>query len=114
LISKSETAKLLALCAAFDQRTVGEADVEAWHAIFELNAKLEQRRQLEVERLAPKGVEPEPDDDEEFDDYTHMEPKLPLTFDIAKERITDWYSTKRQRIMPADVLDAPEDSGGLW
>jgi hypothetical protein len=27
---KSEVAKLLAFCAAYDQRTIGKADVEAW------------------------------------------------------------------------------------
>jgi hypothetical protein len=29
-MKKSETATLLAFCAAFDQRTIGEADVLAW------------------------------------------------------------------------------------
>jgi hypothetical protein len=29
-ISKSDTAKLLAFCAAYDQRTIGKSDVEAW------------------------------------------------------------------------------------
>lgn len=28
---KSEVAKLLAFCAAYDQRTIGKSDVEAWH-----------------------------------------------------------------------------------
>lgn len=31
MITRSETAKLLAFCAAYDQRTIGEADVLAWH-----------------------------------------------------------------------------------
>lgn len=31
---KSETARLLQMCAAYDLRTVGEADVEAWHAVI--------------------------------------------------------------------------------
>lgn len=31
---KSETARLLQMCATFDLRTVGEADVEAWHAVI--------------------------------------------------------------------------------
>jgi hypothetical protein len=31
-MDRPKTALLLALCAAFDQRTLGEADVEAWHA----------------------------------------------------------------------------------
>jgi hypothetical protein len=29
-MSKSDTAKLLAFCAAYDQRTIGKSDVEAW------------------------------------------------------------------------------------
>lgn len=32
-MTKTEVASLLALIAAFDRRTVGEADVEAWHLI---------------------------------------------------------------------------------
>ena len=32
-ITRGETAKLLGLAAAYDQRTIGEADVEAWHAV---------------------------------------------------------------------------------
>lgn len=31
-MSKSDVALLLAAIAAYDQRTIGEADVEAWHA----------------------------------------------------------------------------------
>lgn len=31
----SETAELLALCAAFDSRTIGEADVYAWQSVLE-------------------------------------------------------------------------------
>lgn len=34
-LTKSEIATLLGLVASFDQRTVGEADVEAWHAVAE-------------------------------------------------------------------------------
>ena len=30
-MTRSETAKLLAFCAAYDQRTIGDADVLAWH-----------------------------------------------------------------------------------
>ena len=30
-LTRSEAAKLLALCAAYDQRTIGDADVLAWH-----------------------------------------------------------------------------------
>lgn len=32
-MTKTETAALLTLIAAFDRRTIGEADVEAWHLI---------------------------------------------------------------------------------
>lgn len=32
-MSKRDVAKLLAFVAAYDQRTVGTADVEAWHAV---------------------------------------------------------------------------------
>lgn len=31
-MSKAEVALLLAAIAAYDQRTIGDADVEAWHA----------------------------------------------------------------------------------
>lgn len=34
-MTPAEVAKLLAKCAAYDQRTVGEADVMAWHEILE-------------------------------------------------------------------------------
>jgi hypothetical protein len=33
-MTPSETAKLLAYCAAFDRRTVGKADVAAWHKLL--------------------------------------------------------------------------------
>lgn len=36
MIKKSEITKLLGLAAAYDQRTVGEADVEAWSAAGEV------------------------------------------------------------------------------
>ena len=32
-MTKSETARLMGLIAAYDQRTVGESDIEAWHAV---------------------------------------------------------------------------------
>jgi hypothetical protein len=32
-MTKTETAQLLTLVAAFDRRTIGDADVEAWHLI---------------------------------------------------------------------------------
>ena len=32
-MTKAETARLLAMIAAFDRRTIGESDVEAWHLI---------------------------------------------------------------------------------
>lgn len=34
-MTKSETAVLLAYCAAYDQRTIGDADVLAWHEALE-------------------------------------------------------------------------------
>ena len=34
-MNKSETAVLLAFCAAYDQRTIGDADVLAWHQALE-------------------------------------------------------------------------------
>jgi hypothetical protein len=34
-MTPSETAELLALCAAFDSRTIGEADVYAWQSVLE-------------------------------------------------------------------------------
>jgi hypothetical protein len=33
-MTKAEVARLLAMIAAFDRRTIGEADVEAWHLIL--------------------------------------------------------------------------------
>jgi hypothetical protein len=33
-MTKSETAKLLTLIAAFDRRTIGDTDVEAWHLVL--------------------------------------------------------------------------------
>jgi hypothetical protein len=33
-MTKAETARLLALIAAFDKRTVGETEIEAWHLII--------------------------------------------------------------------------------
>lgn len=34
-MNRSDTAKLLAFCAAYDQRTIGEADVLAWYEAIE-------------------------------------------------------------------------------
>jgi hypothetical protein len=34
-MTRSETAALLAFCAAYDQRTIGETDVLAWHEALE-------------------------------------------------------------------------------
>jgi hypothetical protein len=34
-MNKSDTAKLLAFCAAYDQRTIGDADVLAWAEALE-------------------------------------------------------------------------------
>ena len=33
-MNRSETAQLLAMCAGVDQRTVGETDVQVWHALL--------------------------------------------------------------------------------
>lgn len=63
----SETAKLLAFCAAFDQRTIGEADVLAWHQALESpwvpNMGLEEAQAAVIEhyratsdRIAPAEV----------------------------------------------------------
>jgi hypothetical protein len=39
-MTKAETAALLTLIAAFDRRTIGETDVEAWHLVLaDLNAE---------------------------------------------------------------------------
>jgi hypothetical protein len=34
MITKSQTAELLGVMAAFDRRTIGQADVEAWHLVI--------------------------------------------------------------------------------
>lgn len=34
-MTRAECARLLALCAAFDRRTVGETDVYAWQSVLE-------------------------------------------------------------------------------
>lgn len=62
-MNKSQTAKLLGLAAAFDRRTVGEADVEAWHAVLDNTA-----------------------------------------YDDAAEVVKAHYRTRRDWIMPVDVL----------
>lgn len=31
---KAETAKILQMCATFDQRTIGVSDVESWHSVL--------------------------------------------------------------------------------
>lgn len=33
MITKADTAHLLAMAAAYDQRTVGKSDVDAWHLV---------------------------------------------------------------------------------
>jgi hypothetical protein len=63
----AETARVLASAAAYDQRTVGTADVAAWHA-------------------ALSGVD----------------------FDDARSAVVQHYQHHRERIMPADILDAVE------
>ena len=67
MITKSDTAKLLALCAAYDQRTIGEADVEAWHESLDCpwvpNIDLEEAHAAVIshyretqQRIAPADV----------------------------------------------------------
>lgn len=34
-MTPAQTAALLAMCAAYDQRTIGQADVAAWHAALD-------------------------------------------------------------------------------
>src|SRR5215470_9546599 len=64
---KSETATLLAFCAAFDQRTIGDADVLAWTEALSSpwvpNMGLEEAQEAVVEhyrvtsqRIAPADV----------------------------------------------------------
>lgn len=63
-MNRSETAELLALTAAYDQRTIGDADVLAWHDL------------LAATSLAD-----------------------------ARDIVRTHYATKRDRIMPVDVID---------
>lgn len=85
-MTKTETALLLAQIAAFDHRTVGETDVEAWHAALDdtdygdaQQAVIQHYREstewlmaahiraavhrLRANRLALAGPEPAPDVD---------------------------------------------------
>lgn len=66
-MKQSDTAKLLAFCAAFDQRTVGESDVLAWTEALASpwvpNLGLEEAQQAVIEhyratavRIAPADV----------------------------------------------------------
>lgn len=61
-MNRAETARVLAKAAAYDQRTVGEADVLAWHEILErvdLTDALDAVRRhytASVERIMPADV----------------------------------------------------------
>jgi len=66
-MKKSETATLLAFCAAFDQRTIGDADVLAWTEALSSpwvpNMGLEEAQEAVIEhyratsaRIAPADV----------------------------------------------------------
>jgi hypothetical protein len=63
-VNATETAALLTLAAAYDQRTIGEADVLAWQAILG-----------------------------------------PTSFADAQTAVKAHYATKRDRVMPVDVID---------
>ena len=67
MITRSETAKLLAFCAAYDQRTIGEADVEAWYEALDCpwvpNVDLEEAQAVIIshyretsQRITPADV----------------------------------------------------------
>lgn len=64
-MTKPEIGMLLATAAAFDQRTTGVVDIDAWHAVI-----------------------------------GH------LNFEPARQAVITWYGQSRERIMPADILDA--------
>jgi|SRR5690606_17625076 len=61
-MTPAETAKVLAACAAFDQRTVGKADVAAWHnALGELEYQdardaVTRHYRTSTERIMPMHV----------------------------------------------------------
>lgn len=64
---ESETAKLLAWCAAYDQRTTGEADILAWHealaspwvpnlGLEEAQTAVTEHYRATAERITPADV----------------------------------------------------------
>jgi hypothetical protein len=66
-MKQSETATLLAFCAAFDQRTIGDADVLAWHealaspwvpnmGLEEAQAAVIEHYRATADRIAPADV----------------------------------------------------------
>lgn len=58
-----EVGKVLAVAAAFDQRTVGEVDIDAWNEVI-------------------GGMD----------------------FEVARKAVISWYTRRRDRVMPADIL----------
>lgn len=69
-MTREEVAKLLSMAAAYDQRTIGEADVIAWWNAI---------RHLDAQR--------------------------------AGEAVIEHYRTRRERIMPADVVRLVREAG---
>lgn len=66
-MNRQDIALLLAFCAAFDQRTIGEADVEAWHAALdcpwvpnmgreEAQAAVTEHYRATAERITPADI----------------------------------------------------------
>jgi hypothetical protein len=71
-ITKSETALVLALAAAYDQRTIGDSDIEAWYELLarhpDVDFEIAKRRvkdhyEREHRRVMPSDVlsPPHPD-----------------------------------------------------
>lgn len=89
-MSPDETATVLAKCAALDQRTVGRADVLAWHEIvgaLELPVALDAVKRWYAahrERIMPSDV-------------------LTLARDIIRERIRE--ANERRALEAAPALD---------
>lgn len=61
-MNRSQTAALLAMCAAYDQRTIGETDVAAWHAALDdINAEDARRAVIghyreQTQRIMPADI----------------------------------------------------------
>lgn len=64
-MTKAEIAELLTLAAAFDQRTIGESDVEAWHEVLgdicfaDARDLLVAHYKARAERVMPAHLRPE-------------------------------------------------------